>query len=214
MDLLTDAVTIDETLMKAGVTEKFIISELVMGSRNENLEDAGNIMLAMSKAVVATCFPTNKYSWWIFQASGLPQRMGYYFQDNRSPPSLVASSSREAQPVRCVETGEKYPSAGDVAFASDVPVRSVYAHLAGDYSYPTVKGYSYVWDNGDAKVAPQQLRVRASVARPVKCVETGDRYASASEAAVILKCNLNSIYAHLRGDIRYRTVKGKTFEYD
>lgn len=213
MDLMTDAVIIDELLIKRGITDKYIISAIVANRSYETLEDAGNVMLEMSKEVVATCFPTQQLSWPVFQSSGLPKRMGYYFQENRSPPSLVASASREAQPVRCVETGEKYFSAKDVAFASGVPVRSVYAHLAGDYAYPTVKGYTYVWDNQKEPPAPRPPKPHGSVARSVECIETGEKYPSAVEAAKAFNCNLNSLYSHLRGDIRYRKIKDHSFRY-
>lgn len=51
------------------------------------------------------------------------------------------------------------------------------------------------------------------VGRPVECIETGQRYFSTNAAAHAHGASYSALQKHLKGEVGYKTVKGKTYRY-
>lgn len=49
---------------------------------------------------------------------------------------------------------------------------------------------------------------------PVQCVETGEVFKNAHQAAKAYNINYSYLYFHLQGNESYKTCKGLTFKYD
>lgn len=61
---------------------------------------------------------------------------------------------------------------------------------------------------------PRYARRQLQYGRPVVCVETGQRYPNAHQAAIANEVNYSYMHYHLQGATSYKQCKGLTFKYD
>lgn len=191
MDIIQDAVAIDEVLMKNGVIGNYMISEIAIKHMEQNL-DPLKIALKISQIVVRTCFDASQYSWKIYEASGLHARMGYYFRQNAAVPDFSKPVGRPANAVIRMSDGKIFKSAAFAAHAIGASTRSLYPHLRGDANYPTVGGHVFQWLDAEKRV-PREVKAK----RVVICLEDGHTYESPKRLASLINCALSSVYSVL-----------------
>lgn len=67
--------------------------------------------------------------------------------------------------------------------------------------------------NGLKKIVDAIQRPPKRAGRPIECVETNERFFSASAAAIAHGLSYSALNNHLKGAIGFKSVKGKTYKY-
>jgi len=106
--------------------------------------------------------------------------------------------------VRCIETGEVFPSLIATAQAHNIRPSNLSDHLRGAHHKVGGRTYEYAPDAGTPKK-------RDTTKRPIRCVDTGEVFASLTETSRAHKIATNSLSLHLRGI--QSNVRGKRYEY-
>lgn len=106
--------------------------------------------------------------------------------------------------VRCIDTGEFFPSIAATAKAHDVSVSNISGHLKGIYHKVNGRRYEY---------APEATSTakRDTTKRPIRCIDTGEVFASLTQAARTHNIATNGLSLHLRG--MQSNVGGRRYEY-
>lgn len=209
MEIHKEAALLDEFLMRKGVIKEYMFSTMVLSHPHESLEDCGNLMKLMSDDIVAACFDAGMPSWPLFMSSGLPKHMGYYFQTNQGPPHLSPKAGPAAAPVYCIETGEEFMSAAQAAGSIGCALPTMYAHLNGRAHSIYGKTYARI---GEDRL-PRIEKTPGRAPQRVRCVESGEEWGNATQAATSVGCAVLTMYAHLRRDLRYPKIGGRTYQY-
>lgn len=212
---LEDAVKIDEVLLKAGVLKNYKFSLEVAEREYVNMEGIAEHMEEISRLVVDMCLNARSASWIIFQNSGLPMRMGYYFQNNkgRLPDFERATKGPRSRKIICNETGDVFASAAALCEQDGVVLSSLYAHLRGDRRYRIVKGRSYSYHDDAAPfiATPPPMSHPPTTQKEVRELSTDKRWPSAKVLSEDLDAAYSSVVGHLQG--KTHTLLGRVFEY-
>lgn len=102
-------------------------------------------------------------------------------------------------PIICLDNGKEYPSVKDAAASLGIYAQSISSVLRGKAK--TAKGYRFMYADGKSH-EPVPYRVR--------CIETGEMFETAQEAAESVGVKTNTLASHLRGDPK--SAGGRHFE--
>ncbi len=110
---------------------------------------------------------------------------------------------KRCRKIRCIETGEIFPSIKAAAEEYDLNAPNISAVLAGKLR--SIKGcsFEYVDDNGEP--------VHKKASQPVRCIETNQIFKSMDEAGRIMNIDSYGIGLVLRG--KRENVRGYHFEF-
>jgi hypothetical protein len=106
--------------------------------------------------------------------------------------------------VRCIETGEVFPSLVTTAKAHKIRPSNLSDHLKGIHH--TVGGRTYEY----APEAPSAQK-RTTTKQPIRCIDTGETFPSLTQTAKAHNISTNGLSLHLRGI--QSNVGGKKYEY-
>lgn len=130
------------------------------------------------------------------------------FWDSGEGPRPTRQRDHRSRVVVEAGTGDRWPSASDLAREIGVALNTIYLHLSRS-GQKTVKGRTFYYEGEQAP----QMGIDAPVknAKMVVDVESGEEWPSASAAAAALGVPAGSLYQHLGG--RAKTLKGRKFAY-
>ena len=114
--------------------------------------------------------------------------------------------STHSRPIRCVDTGEVFPSQIAAALAHGTRPSNLSDHLKGKSITVGGRTYEYV-QNATGIDKPK----RNTSKRRVRCVDTGEEFESMTKAATAHNISTNGLSLHLRGV--QSNVGGKRYEY-
>lgn len=104
--------------------------------------------------------------------------------------------------------GERETLAKDMVRAALLEDPNRNATLRDWSIYPRLGRWAKEWSTPAVRTGVHGRRPRN-----VERIETGERWPSANALAADLGASLQTVYAHLGGDRRYKTVRGQTYRY-
>jgi hypothetical protein len=149
----------------------------------------------------------------IKNAKGLNEGRVKYIRKKSTPQHAVSYRmkkpevpSTHSRPIRCVDTGEVFPSQIAAALAHGTRPSNLSDHLKGKSITVGGRTYEYV-DDATGIDKPK----RNTSKRRVRCVDTGEEFESMTKAATAHNISTNGLSLHLRGV--QSNVGGKRYEY-
>lgn len=143
-----------------------------------------------------------------------------YITTKRPPPNSKAATkptSTRNRPVRCIDTGETFPSITACAIAHGIQPSHLSSHLKG-YLYAVAKRkYEYiVGEEKDKLIEASKVKGKGHSRAPkaVRCVNDGREFRSLNACAKHYGLGLSNLQLHLatRGEV-IASLRGRKFEY-
>lgn len=123
------------------------------------------------------------------------------------------------RPIRCLTTGQTFPSISAAAHAISAPPSNVSSHLRHG-SPRVVRGHTFEYvneleptpdTNTNTNTASRKPRSHRTTPRPVRCLTDGLTFPSITKAAKHYGIAPANLHSHLHGSLRH--VANKTFEW-
>jgi hypothetical protein len=119
------------------------------------------------------------------------------------------------RPIRCITTGQTFPSINAAARAIAAPPSNVSSHLLHG-SPRTVRGHTFEYIETPIPSTPtapitRKPRSHRTVPRPVRCITDGQTFPSITKAAKHYGIAPSNLHSHLHGSLKH--VGRKTFEW-
>ena len=143
-----------------------------------------------------------------------------YITTKRPPPNSKAATkptSTRNRPVRCIDTGETFPSISACAIAHRIQPSHLSSHLKG-YLYAVAKRkYEYIVGEEKYKLIEATKKNGKSFSRApkaVRCINDGQEFRSLNACAKHYGIGLSNLQLHLSSNHQViASLRGRKFEY-